>query len=341
MATRNTLPSMRDPNRDLQISRPSTLTNGYRALSLTPAPSILAKRTISEDCTQGPDSERPRKYHCLQKEAERRAIPRLDHLKKPAVGLSTGRSSARPFTTGLKPLNPLSIPGHAPPPPTRSLVEYLDKWYNEATWAHTDSTKKSEASERTGHEDAISPWYRAHMHPSPDTEDGKETLKHSFGNTTWPTEAGGSKRAQGKDRVYKCVICLGRAQMNQGSFIRHVHDQHYPSQYYGCPDCKADSVEISFRRRDQLQEHMRHQHGYRLQSEEVKRSTFTLNPPGGCTLCSSPIGSWDEFLECLCRHCLVSKADQGDGGYSEGDDGKEGELVTREFSHNARSDHRD
>ncbi|OJJ07822.1 hypothetical protein ASPVEDRAFT_375465 [Aspergillus versicolor CBS 583.65] len=97
MATGNKLSSMRDPNRDLQRSRPSTLTNGYRAPSLTPAPSILAKRTISEDCTQGPESERPRKYHCLQKEAERRAIPRLDHLKKPAVCLSTGRSSDRPF----------------------------------------------------------------------------------------------------------------------------------------------------------------------------------------------------------------------------------------------------
>jgi transcription factor SPT20 len=39
------------------------------------------KKTISEDCTKGSDSVRPRKYHCLLKDVERREKPRLDVLR--------------------------------------------------------------------------------------------------------------------------------------------------------------------------------------------------------------------------------------------------------------------
>ncbi|OJJ07824.1 hypothetical protein ASPVEDRAFT_375570 [Aspergillus versicolor CBS 583.65] len=72
----------------------------------------------------------------------------------------------------------------------------------------------------------------------------------------------------------------------------------------------------------------------------MKRNTVAVNPPLECALCPSPTRSWDEFFECLCRHCLVLKADHADEGYSERDDGEEGELVKRDFSHNASSVHR-
>ncbi|OJJ07823.1 hypothetical protein ASPVEDRAFT_375489 [Aspergillus versicolor CBS 583.65] len=98
------------------------------------------------------------------------------------------------------------------------------------------------------------------MHPSPDTEEGKETLKHSFGNTRWPTQAGGSQGAQGKDRVYKCVLCPERPWMkNKASSRRHVEYQHYPTQYHSCPDCEVDAVQTLFTR-DRLEEHMRDKH---------------------------------------------------------------------------------
>ncbi|KAL2841145.1 hypothetical protein BJY01DRAFT_217880 [Aspergillus pseudoustus] len=53
-----------------------------------------ARRTISADCTQGPESERPHKYHCLRKEADRWGKPRLDLLKNsalPSRNLTEGR----------------------------------------------------------------------------------------------------------------------------------------------------------------------------------------------------------------------------------------------------------
>lgn len=353
MATRNAFPSMRD--RDVQFSRPSTRTNGYRAPFLIPTPSILAKRTISQDCTQGPESERPRKYHCLQKEAERRAIPRLDHLRKPVAGSSTGLSSASPFTTSVKPLNPISIPGDttpdlAPPPlPPPSRISDLENGY-EAGWECANpllrfvtrdpafdptsglrpmdprsvSTEKGEASEKTGHGDDILPSYNVPMYHSSENEEGNEALRHPFGNSSWPNDAGDSQRAPGKNRVFECRLCPERPQMKyKGSFRRHIQNKHYPTQYYRCPDCSAVPVETLFTRRDRLQHHMRHEHGYRLRNEEINRITLAVDPPLECALCASPTSSWNEHFECLCRHCLVSKADNGDVDHSEGDDGEE------------------
>ncbi|KAL4733709.1 hypothetical protein BDV11DRAFT_199557 [Aspergillus similis] len=49
--------------------------------SREPKPSLFMKRTISEDCTKGSDSVRPRKYHCLLKDVERREKPRLDVVR--------------------------------------------------------------------------------------------------------------------------------------------------------------------------------------------------------------------------------------------------------------------
>ncbi|KAJ0416463.1 hypothetical protein BJY00DRAFT_291582 [Aspergillus carlsbadensis] len=45
-----------------------------------PKQSFPVKRTISEDCTGSSDTNRPHKYHCLQKEAQRHGLAQLDHL---------------------------------------------------------------------------------------------------------------------------------------------------------------------------------------------------------------------------------------------------------------------
>lgn len=356
MATRSVLPSMRDHG--IQMLRPSMQTNGYRAPSLTPAPSILAKRTISEDCTQAPESERPRKYHCLQKEAKRRAIPRLDHLKKPVAGLSTGQSIAMQFTRGLKPLNPLPIPGDtnsdlAPPPlPPPPHISDLESGY-EAGWEHASSilpfVSREPAFDPTSNLRPIEydPWHDPTMHPFWENKEGNHNLQHASGETSRPNKAGGSQQSPAKDLVYKCFLCPERPQMNyKASFKRHIQNKHYPTQYYRCPDCDVDPVETLFTRQDRLQNHMIHEHGYRLRNEEIKRITLAVDPPLKCALCASTTRSWNEHFECLCRHCLVSKAENGDGDHSEGDDGEEGddgddgELATREFTHNADSDHR-
>ncbi|KAL4943085.1 hypothetical protein BDV06DRAFT_150514 [Aspergillus oleicola] len=63
--------------------RPQQQRTGSRPLTSFIPSATPVKHTISEDCTQGPDSPRPTKLHCLQKEAERWEKPHLDYLKKP------------------------------------------------------------------------------------------------------------------------------------------------------------------------------------------------------------------------------------------------------------------
>lgn len=272
---------MRD--RDVQISRPSPRTNGYRVPFLTPTPSILAKRTISEDCTQGPESERSRKYHCLRKEAERRAIPRLDHLMKPAAGLSTGLSSARPFTTSVKPLNPLSIPGDtnpdlAPSPlPPPSRIGELPNGYEEG-WVHLDSILKSAPI---------------------DTSSGL------------PSDL----PQQPVKKKYRCRLCSleeRREMKNKGVFKRHIRDKHYPDFLYYCDKCDPPGT-TKFRRKDKFQGHMRNTHSrLTLTKDRLASVTEYLNPPLTCALCPGRVNTWDEFFECLCRHCHISEEDTGE-----------------------------
>lgn len=277
METRIAPPSMRDPNRDLQISRPSTLTNAYRAPSLTPVPSILAKRTISEDCTQGPEAERPRKYHCLQKEAERRATPRLEHLKKPAVGLLTGRSPARPSTRSPKPLKSVSIlgttdPGPPLPPLPPPRIPDLKQGYEvDWGWVHPYYTSES-----------------APIDPSPGLlSDGPRKMK---------------------DR-YKCRLCpLERRGVfeNKGVLRRHIRDLHYPEFFYSCGICDPPNTK-KFRRMDQFREHMRIRHSVQASKDQLAAHTERIDPPLACALCSGPVETWDKFHECLSRHCHISE----------------------------------
>ncbi|KAL2841152.1 hypothetical protein BJY01DRAFT_14478 [Aspergillus pseudoustus] len=69
----------RTRNSDLlrRINKPNTLS--FKAPD-APKQSLLVKRTISEDCTGVPDTNRPHKYHCLRKEAQRHGTAHLDHL---------------------------------------------------------------------------------------------------------------------------------------------------------------------------------------------------------------------------------------------------------------------
>ncbi|PLB44559.1 hypothetical protein P170DRAFT_288329 [Aspergillus steynii IBT 23096] len=67
--------------------------------SREPKPSLLVKRTISEDCTKVSDSDQPRKYHCLLKEIERREKPHLDVLRPLSVHMAHvgGNGYSQPY----------------------------------------------------------------------------------------------------------------------------------------------------------------------------------------------------------------------------------------------------
>lgn len=75
---------------------------------------------------------------------------------------------------------------------------------------------------------------------------------------------------------------------------------------------------------------MRNTHfGQKLTREQLAALTEHLDPPPVCALCPRGVGTWDEFFECLCRHCSISKGnrsqgDSPDNDDSDGDDDDEG-----------------
>lgn len=129
------------------------------------------------------------------------------------------------------------------------------------------------------------------------------------------------------DGRFRCLLCKlndRRAFKNRGTFRRHVRDQHFPDFLYSCGTCYPPA-KAEFRRKDKLHEHMRNVHSVqKLTKEQLVAFTTHLDPPLGCAICNMPVRTWDDFFECLCRHCSISEADRNQGG-SPDDDGSDGD----------------
>lgn len=125
------------------------------------------------------------------------------------------------------------------------------------------------------------------------------------------------------DGRFRCRLCQPNDRgpfKNKGTFRRHVRDQHYPDCVYSCGICYGP-VRMEFRRKDKLHEHMRNAHsGQKLTKAELAASTTRHDPPSGCAVCGRVVRTWDEFFECLCRHCSIPEADRSQGGSPDDDD---------------------
>ncbi|KAL6237082.1 hypothetical protein BDW75DRAFT_249543 [Aspergillus navahoensis] len=150
---------------------------------------------------------------------------------------------------------------------------------------------------------------------------------------------GRERNANDEDKQFRCILCPQTKRLeckNRGTFKRHITTTHYPSKRYFCPICvDQGSSSAWFLRKDKHLLHMR-QHGHtRLSKEEMEAVTQHMSPPQNCAIagCDNPISTWEEFIDCLCRHCAISDdwdqnnrsdGDDGDDDDNNGDDGNGG-----------------
>ncbi|KAL4906841.1 hypothetical protein BDW74DRAFT_176445 [Aspergillus multicolor] len=107
---------------------------------------------------------------------------------------------------------------------------------------------------------------------------------------------GGERNANDEDKQFRCILCPPNRKL----------------------ECKN---RVCFSRKDKHLLHMRQHDRPRLTREEMENVTQHLPSPVRCAIpgCDNPISTWEEFIECLCRHCTISD-DWDQGNRSDGDD---------------------
>ncbi|KAL4821024.1 hypothetical protein BDW67DRAFT_151822 [Aspergillus spinulosporus] len=136
-------------------------------------------------------------------------------------------------------------------------------------------------------------------------------------------QQGREQNGNDDDKRFQCLLCTQRLLCkNKGTFTRHITTTHYPSKLYFCHICNQGSSSAWFLRKDKHLLHMR-QHGQTGMSREAMRAvTHHLPPPQHCAIaeCKRPTSTWQDFINCLCRHCEIPDDCDQDNG-SDGDDG--------------------
>ncbi|KAL4884738.1 hypothetical protein BJY04DRAFT_215189 [Aspergillus karnatakaensis] len=112
-------------------------------------------------------------------------------------------------------------------------------------------------------------------------------------------------------KKYRCVLCQSaREYGTTGTLKRHITTEHYPSTRYSCPVCHAHGEQWITNRRDKHHEHMksRHQHRALTKTEMANCTIQSTDPPQQCAYgkCGKRIRTWDEFFDCLVKHCSIS-----------------------------------
>ncbi|KAL4971781.1 hypothetical protein BDW66DRAFT_163438 [Aspergillus desertorum] len=179
-------------------------------------------------------------------------------------------------------------------------------------------------------------WLTAtHTHAGPDSADLSSELRTlqkqlqdalSIVDELISPRQGRERNANDEDKQFRCILCPQTRRLefkNRGTFKRHITTTHYPSKRYFCPICvNQGSGSAWFLRKDKHLLHIR-QHGHTgLRKEEMEAVTQHISPPQNCAIagCDNPISTWEEFIDCLCRHCAISDGWDQDNG-SDGDDG--------------------
>ncbi|KAL4873620.1 hypothetical protein BDV12DRAFT_81520 [Aspergillus spectabilis] len=126
-------------------------------------------------------------------------------------------------------------------------------------------------------------------------------------------------------KKFRCILCQGGKEYGTpGTLKRHIASEHHPNTEYFCPICHNQHQRWSTNRRDKHHEHMRHQHQHRaLTRTEMAKVTVPLPPPPYCVYeeCGKAIKTWDQFFECLYKHCSISGAGRKQHNDRKGGDG--------------------
>jgi hypothetical protein len=159
-----------------------------------------------------------------------------------------------------------------------------------------------------------------------------EDRARSFVSVSSPTTAHSATRSH-RSPTHCCVLCSDRQLFtSRGSLKRHVSNRHRAKSEFRCP---FPQCHWRKNRKDKLRDHLR-RHGFPLHwtRAEISQLEAPLPVPTACEVCSmSGFQSWDEWFECIERHCLLPQpavvhelpdgqgggSGSGSGGFSGGD----------------------
>ncbi|KAL3471287.1 hypothetical protein BJX99DRAFT_30163 [Aspergillus californicus] len=134
-----------------------------------------------------------------------------------------------------------------------------------------------------------------------------------------------------KDKQFRCILCRNSTLCkNKGTFTRHLKYKHECSNLeYRCDQCIRQHINGVFvtTRKDKLHEHRRLKHGLEpLDREQITWVAIIRPQPTSCPHCRKPVSSWDQLIDCLCKHSSISTEIDWESAYGADDheDGNDG-----------------
>ncbi|KAL2857601.1 hypothetical protein BJX68DRAFT_253082 [Aspergillus pseudodeflectus] len=102
---------------------------------------------------------------------------------------------------------------------------------------------------------------------------------------------------------FTCRLCSEKVRRTYGarnSLKRHISEQHYPQSELSCP--YGDWVGAS---REKLRQHFKSAHSDKTlpARTELEANIRPYEAPVSCAICKKAVRSWDEFYDCLFKHC--------------------------------------
>lgn len=116
-------------------------------------------------------------------------------------------------------------------------------------------------------------------------------------------------RLQANKPRFTCQLCPEKNRRTYGarnSLKRHISEQHYPQSEMSCP--YRDWVGTS---REKLRQHFKSAHSDKTlpTRTELEANFRPYKAPISCAICRKVVRSWDEFYDCLFKHCEMKDMD--------------------------------
>lgn len=120
--------------------------------------------------------------------------------------------------------------------------------------------------------------------------------------------------ASNRPAIFRCWPCYkngveSTSYESRPVFKRHLSTQHFgPSHEYHCPEIGCDKL---YQTPDELATHFDLNHNRTLQQKVLDKCAIGIRHPPQCVICSNTVCGWDEFYQCVMKHCLVSPIRSG------------------------------